>query len=123
MPRRAVSFKGPAGLPFSAAVWAGDLLFVSGQVGLDLDKGALVAGGAAGQTAKIFENLTALLALAGKTLDDVVKANVYLASMEDYAPMNEVYAKAFREPYPARTSIAVAALPLGARVEIEVVVR
>jgi 2-iminobutanoate/2-iminopropanoate deaminase len=123
MPRKIVDFPSPKGLPFSAAAWAGDLLYLSGQVGYDAKTESLVAGGAAGQTEKIFENVTALLKAAGKSLDDVVKANVYLVSMEDFAAMNEVYARCFTAPYPARTSIEVAGLPLGARVEIEMIAR
>jgi 2-iminobutanoate/2-iminopropanoate deaminase len=123
MPRKIVDFPSPKGLPFSAAAWAGDLLYLSGQVGYDAKTESLVAGGAAGQTEKIFENVTALLKAAGKSLDDVVKANVYLVSMEDFAAMNEVYARCFTAPYPARTSIQVAGLPLGARVEIEMIAR
>jgi 2-iminobutanoate/2-iminopropanoate deaminase len=123
MPRKIVDFPSPKGLPFSAAAWAGDLLYLSGQVGYDAKTESLVAGGAAGQTEKIFENVTALLKAAGKSLDDVVKANVYLVSMEDFAAMNEVYARCFTAPYPARTSIQVAGLPLNARVEIEMIAR
>ena len=123
MPRKIVDFPSPKGLPFSAAAWAGDLLYLSGQVGYDAKTESLVAGGAAGQTEKIFENVTALLKAAGKSLDDVVKANVYLVSMEDFAAMNEVYARCFTAPFPARTSIQVAGLPLGARVEIEMIAR
>lgn len=122
MPRRAVDFPVPQGLPFSAAVFAGDLLYLSGQVGLDAQTGALAGASAAGQTEKIFENAKALLEAAGKTLGDVVKANVYLVAMEDYPAMNAVYARHFATPYPARTAVAVAALPLGARVEIEFIV-
>ena len=81
------------------------------------------AGGAAGQTEKILSNVKEVLAAAGKTLDDVVKANVYLQSMEDFAAMNEVYVKHFKAPYPARTAIGVAALPLNARVEMEFIAR
>lgn len=123
MPRKALDFPTPKGLPFSAAVWAGDLLYLSGQVGYDLKEERLVAGGAAGQTEKILANVKEVLAAAGKTLDDVVKANVYLQSMEDFAAMNEVYVKHFTAPYPARTAIGVAALPLNARVEMEFIAR
>lgn len=123
MPRRAIENSDAPGLPLSAAVHGGDLLFVSGQIGVDPATGRLVDGGARGQTERVLRNIESVLALAGKTLDDVVKANVYLASMEDFSAMNEVFAKAFRAPYPARTTVAVAALPFGARVEIEVAAR
>ena len=121
--RQAITAEGfaPKGLPFSPAVKAGDLLYLSGQVGLDPATGKLVEGGVGAQTAQIFKNIAAVLAAAGKTLGDVVKANVYLADIGDYAEMNENYAKAFDAPYPARTAFAVAALPLGARVEVEVI--
>lgn len=123
MPRKAVDFPAPKGLPFSAAIWAGELLYLSGQVGYDFEAEALVAGGAKGQTEKIIANVKPLLKAAGKSLDDVVKANVYLVSMEDFAAMNEVYARHFKAPYPARTTVQVAALPLEARVEIEMIAR
>jgi 2-iminobutanoate/2-iminopropanoate deaminase len=125
MPRKAVRIDNPhlANLPFSAAVRGGKTLFLSGQVGADPATGAIVKGGAAAETTQIFVNIAEVLAAAGKTLGDVVKVNVYLAHMDDYAAMNGAYAKAFEAPYPARTCIGVAALPLGARVEIEAVVR
>ncbi len=113
----------PKGFPFSAAVWAGDLLYLSGQVGLDFASGKIVDGGAARETEQILKNCRAVLDAAGKSLDDVIKANVYLADMADFAAMNEVYARHFKTPYPARTSVQVAALPLGAKVEIEMVAR
>lgn len=113
----------PKGFPFSAAVWAGDLLYLSGQVGYDFEAGKLVDGDAGAQTERIITNCTVVLAAAGKSLDDVVKANVFLADMADFAAMNEVYARRFAAPYPARTTVGVAALPLGARVEIEMIAR
>lgn len=110
-------------LPFSPGAYAGDLLYLSGQVGLDPQTGALAEGGAKAQTAQALANIAATLETAGKTLGDVVKANIYITDMDDYAAMNEAYAAAFEKPYPARTCVAVAALPLGAKVEIEVIVR
>ncbi|RKR75036.1 Rid family detoxifying hydrolase [Frondihabitans australicus] len=97
------------------------LLFLSGQTPIDPASGALVEGGIELQTRRIFANLAEVLAAATLTLDDVVKASVYLTSMDDFAEMNKVYGEVFTEPYPARTTVAVAALPLGAKVEIEVV--
>ncbi len=125
MPRKAVELGTPSfkDLPFSPAVRAGKLLYVSGQVGIDPTTGAVIRGGAAAETEQALKNLAAVLAIAGKGLGDVVKANVYLAHMDDYAAMNSAYAKAFERPYPARTCVGVAALPLGARVEIEAVAR
>ncbi len=125
MARKALRLDNPAlaDLPFSAAVYAGKTLFVSGQVGVDPATGALVRGGVGAEVDQIIRNIAAVLEAAGKSLDDVVKANVYLAHMDDYKAMNEAYSRGFEKPYPARTCIGVAALPLSARVEIEVVVR
>jgi 2-iminobutanoate/2-iminopropanoate deaminase len=113
----------PAVGPFSAAVRDGDVVYTSGQVAQDPATGKLVGGGAAAQTAQIFENLRAILGEGGKTLADVIKVNVFLTNMTDFNAMNEVYAKHFDAPYPARTTVAVLALPLGAAVEIEMVAR
>ena len=107
--------------PFSAAVRAGGLVFLSGQVALDPASGKLIEGDVAAQTEQIFRNISAVLQAAGKSLADVVKANVFLANMKDYAAMNAVYGRHFEAPFPARTAIAAAALPLGAAVEIEIV--
>jgi 2-iminobutanoate/2-iminopropanoate deaminase len=125
MPRKAVEWNnhGPKGLPFSPAVRAGKFVYLSGQIGLDPATGALVKGGVAAETARILENIRAVLEVAGSSLDEVVKANVYLAHIDDYAAMNAAYAKGFEAPFPARTCVGVAALPLGARIEIEVVAR
>jgi 2-iminobutanoate/2-iminopropanoate deaminase len=109
--------------PFSAAVRAGDLLFLSGQVALDPATGKLVAGDIGTQTEQIFTNISAVLEAAGKSFDNVMKTTVYLANMKDFGAMNTVYARYFQTPYPARTTIQAAALPLGAAVEIEVVAR
>jgi 2-iminobutanoate/2-iminopropanoate deaminase len=109
--------------PFAAAVRAGDLLFLSGQVALDPATGKLVGGDIGAQTEQIFANISAVLEAAGKSFDDVMKTTVYLADMKDFGAMNTVYARHFQTPYPARTTIQVAGLPLGAAVEIEVVAR
>ena len=109
--------------PFSAAVRAGDLLFLSGQIALDSASGKLVAGDIGAQTEQIFANISAVLEAAGKSFDDVMKTTVYLADMKDFGAMNTVYARYFQTPYPARTTIQAAGLPLGAAVEIEVVAR
>jgi 2-iminobutanoate/2-iminopropanoate deaminase len=108
--------------PFSAAVRSAGFLFVSGHVAEDPATGALLDGDAAAQATQIFANLGALLQAAGRSFDDVVRVGVYLTDMGDYGAVNEVYAQYFRQPYPARTAITVAALPLGARVEIDAVV-
>ena len=90
---------------------------------LDPATGRLVDGDVQAQTRRVFENLEAVLDASGKTFDQVIKVNVYLTDMRDFAAMNEVYATQFSAPFPARTTVAVAALPLGARVEIELVAR
>jgi 2-iminobutanoate/2-iminopropanoate deaminase len=109
--------------PYSQAVRSGDHVFLSGQTPIDPATGRLVETGVSGQAERCFANLAAVLAAANLTFDDVVKVNVYLTSMDDFAEMNAVYADRFAEPYPARTTVGVAALPLGARIEIEVVAR
>ena len=109
--------------PFSQAIDAGGFIYFSGQVGQDPTTGKLVAGGMAAETERIFQNLSALLKAAGKSFDDVVRAGVFLTSMGDFVALNGVYAKHFSQPFPARTTIAVAALPLGACVEIDLVVK
>ena len=109
--------------PFSQAIEAGGFIYLSGQVGQDPATGKLVAGGIAAETERIFRNLSALLQAAGKDFDDVVRAGVYLTSMGDYAAVNGIYARHFSQPFPARTAIGVAALPLGACVEIDLVVK
>lgn len=109
--------------PFSPAVRAGGFLFFSGQVGQDPATGALVQGGVEAQARQLFRNLAALLEAAGKGFGDVVKANVYLTDIGDFAPINAIYAEAFDAPFPARTTVAVAALPLGAAIEIELLVQ
>ena len=97
------------------------LVYTSGQVGLDPATGELVAGDVKDQTKRALANLTAVLRGAGLTLGDVAKTTVYLADMADFASMNEVYGAAFGSSPPARTTIAAAGLPKGARVEIECV--
>jgi 2-iminobutanoate/2-iminopropanoate deaminase len=109
--------------PFSQAVEVGGFLYFSGQVAQDPATGKVVEGGILPETERVFLNLAAVLKAAGKSFDDVVRAGVYLTNMGDYVAMNGIYAKHFRQPFPARTAIGVAALPLGARVEIDLVVK
>ena len=109
--------------PFSQALEAGGFIYLSGQVGQDPTTGKLVAGGIAAEAERIFQNLSAVLKAAGRSFDDVVRAGVYLANMDDFVAMNGIYARHFSRPFPARTTIGVAALPLGACVEIDLVVR
>jgi 2-iminobutanoate/2-iminopropanoate deaminase len=109
--------------PFSQAIRADGFLYLSGQIGVDPTTGKLAEGGVAAQTERVLRNLQAVLEAAGKGFDDVVRAGVFLTNMGDFAAMNQVYAKQFTQPYPARTTIAVVALPLGASVEIDLVVK
>ena len=109
--------------PFSHLVISDGTIYLSGQVALDPAHGALLDGNVAAQTEQVFANLRAVLRAAGKDLSHVVKTTVFLTDMADYAAMNAVYARHFTAPYPARSAVAVAALPLGARVEIECVAR
>jgi 2-iminobutanoate/2-iminopropanoate deaminase len=107
--------------PYSQAVRAGSLLFVSGQIPLDPATGALVDGDIATQTHRVFANLRAILEAAGASLDHVVRATVYLADMNDFAVVNEVYGGYFSNPAPARATVQAARLPKDARVEIDVI--
>jgi 2-iminobutanoate/2-iminopropanoate deaminase len=107
--------------PFSPAVRDGDRVYTSGQIAQDPATGKLIEGDVAAQTAQVLQNLEAVLHAADKSLADVVKVNVYLTDMRNFSEMNEVYARHFAAPYPARTTIAVAALPLGAIVEMEMI--
>jgi 2-iminobutanoate/2-iminopropanoate deaminase len=124
MKRAAINPPGAVAVgPYSAAVEADGLVFLSGQTPLDPATGKLVQGGIREQTARCFANLFAVLRAAGLTPDHVVKVNVFLTDMKDFAAMNEVYRTQFAEPFPARTTVGVAALPLGAQVEIEMTAR
>ncbi len=109
--------------PFSTAVTCDGLMFLSGQVGQDPTTRQLVDGGVEAQTIQIFENVIAALEAGGRTLDDVLRVGVFLTDMSDFATMNNIYAQKFSAPYPARTTVGVAALPLGAVVEIDVIAR
>ncbi|HSY82854.1 MAG TPA: Rid family detoxifying hydrolase [Gemmatimonadaceae bacterium] len=109
--------------PFSPAIRAGDTLYLSGQVAQDPATGRLIAGDVAAQTERIFRNIEATLQAAKLSLENVVKVNVYLTDMANYAAMNEVFGRQFSTPYPARTTVAVVALPLGGLVELEVIAR
>ncbi len=106
--------------PYSQAVAFGDLLFCAGQIPLDPASGEISCADVAGQTERVVENIKAVLAANAMTLADVVKTTVFLTKMEDFAAMNEVYARHFTQPFPARSTVAVVALPRGAKVEIEV---
>jgi 2-iminobutanoate/2-iminopropanoate deaminase len=109
--------------PYSQAVSSGGFVFCSGQVALDPKSGALVDGDARAQCRRVMESLQAVLAAAGLGLDDVVKTTIYLTDLADFSAVNEVYGSFFREPFPARSTVGVAALPKGARVEIDLLAR
>ncbi|HET7603748.1 MAG TPA: RidA family protein [Gemmatimonadales bacterium] len=107
--------------PYSQAVVHGGLLYSAGQIALDPGSMELVPGDTAAQTEQVFANLKAVLAAAGSDLSSVLKTTVYLADMADFQSMNAVYARHFGEHRPARSTVAAAALPKGARVEIDVI--
>ena len=107
--------------PYSQAVRAGGFVFASGQIPLDPATGQFVEGGVSEQTEQVLRNLRAVLEAAGTGLDRVVKTTVFLADMDDFAAMNEVYGRYFAEDPPARATVQAARLPRDARVEIEVV--
>jgi 2-iminobutanoate/2-iminopropanoate deaminase len=109
------------GAPYSQAIVHGDLVFVAGQLGVDPGTGQMVEGGIGPQTEQVMRNLAAILEAAGSSLSNVVKATIFLVDLVDFAAMNEVYGREMGEPFPARATFQVAALPSGALVEIEVV--
>ena len=122
MTRKNIIAEGAATLgPYSHAILSGDYVFLSGQTPINAGTGELVSGSIGDQTRQCFRNLLAVLEAGGLTFDDVVKVNLFLTDMENFPAMNKVYAEQFSEPYPARTTIGVASLPLGAGVEIEMV--
>jgi len=109
--------------PYSQAVHAGGFLFTAGQIPLDPSTGVLVEGDIAGHAERVFDNLEAVLAEAGLGFSDVVKATVFLLRMSDFARVNEVYARRFGSHRPARSTVAVAELPAGAQLEIDLVAK
>ncbi len=114
--------KAPAAIgPYSQAIKKGNLVFLSGQLGIDPSTGDFVPGSVRDQTEQVFKNIRAILEEAGLSLKDVVKTTVFLHDMLDFATMNEVYSNYFEEPYPARSAVAVKTLPKNALVEIEVI--
>ena len=121
MKRAITSDRAPKAVgPYSQAVAFGDLVFCSGQIPLDPVSGEISGADAAAQTERVIENIKAVLAVNAMTLTDVVKTTVFLTAMEDFSAMNDVYARHFTPPFPARSTVAVVALPRGAKVEIEV---
>jgi len=121
--KQTVSVSGlPAALgPYSHAVWAGDFLFCSGQVGIDPKSGALAGDDVVSQARQVLENIRVLIESQGLKLTDVVKATVFLTDMGNFKAVNEEYAKYFGSESPARSCVAVVALPAGGLVEIEVI--
>lgn len=123
MPRDAIATSSaPAAIgPYSQAVRAGDTVYLSGQIPLDPASGELVGGDISARTRRVFENLKAVCAAAGGSLDGVVRVGIYLTDLADFAAVNAVMAEYFSAPYPARSTIQVAALPKGTDVEIDAV--
>jgi 2-iminobutanoate/2-iminopropanoate deaminase len=114
--------KAPAPVgPYSQAVKLGNLVFTSGQVALDPKTGQMVQSSIEAEAEQVFANLAAVLEAAGTGLDRAIKVLVFLTDMNDFGPVNQVYARHFKEPFPARSCVQVAALPKGAKVEIELV--
>ncbi len=124
MKRRVIeSSAAPAAIgPYSQAIQSGKLLFLSGQIALDAE-GQLVAGGIEAETRRVLQNLEAVLAAGGATVADVVKTTVYLVDLADFGAVNALYADCFGASRPARATVQVAALPKGARVEIDAIAR
>ncbi|MDR1836002.1 MAG: Rid family detoxifying hydrolase [Fusobacteriaceae bacterium] len=124
MKRKGIEAKGTPMGPYSLAVDAAGFVYVSGQAGVDPDTKRLAPGGIGPETRQTFANIFRILAAAGLSSDDVQKVNVYLTDIDNFAEMNAVYKEQFTEPYPARTTVAVKALPrTDALVEIEVVAK
>lgn len=109
--------------PFAQGVWAGDLLYASGQVGQDPIRGTLVPGGIEAEARQAFENIRRVLVAAGLGFEHVIKTSVFLADINDFAAMNAIYGRMFEAPFPARTTVEVVKLALDARVEIDFVAR
>jgi 2-iminobutanoate/2-iminopropanoate deaminase len=124
-PRRVVtSAQAPAPVAaYSQAIASGDLLFCSGQIAIDPQTGQMVPGGIEAETEQVLKNLQAVLAAAGASLADVVKTTVYLADFSEFAAMNGIYVRAFATEPPARATVGVAALPRGAKIELEAIAR
>jgi len=116
------SDRAPAAVgPYSQAVQVGDQLFCSGQIALEPASGELVPGGFAAQAARVLDNLEAVVDAAGMSFADVVKVTIYLTDLENFGELNRLYAGKFSEPYPARATVGVSALPKGALVEMDLV--
>lgn len=124
MPRKSFTADGAVSVgPYSHAVESGGFVYLSGQTPMDSKTGKLVEGDIAAQTEQSFINLFNVLKAAGLSSDDVVKVTVFLTDMNNFKSMNEVYSKQFNSPYPARTTIGVKELPLGALIEVEMIAK
>jgi 2-iminobutanoate/2-iminopropanoate deaminase len=125
MPNAIVSTeKAPRAIgPYSQAVISGDLIFTSGQIALDPNTQQMVPGDIRAQTERVMDNLAAVLEAAGAAFENVIKANIFVVDLGDFAVVNEIYGKRFPRSPPARSTVQVAALPKGARVEIEMIAR
>ncbi len=123
MPRHALSTdRAPAAIgPYSQATRAGQHVFLSGQIPLDPATGELVSGDIRAETRRVFDNLRAVCEAAGGSLDDIVRVGIYVTDLGDFAAVNEVMASVFTAPFPARSTIQVAGLPRGARVEVDAI--
>jgi reactive intermediate/imine deaminase len=123
MPRTAVSTpKAPAAIgPYSQAVRAGDVLFVSGQIPLDPATGQVVEGDVRAQAERVFQNIAAILDAAGASMADVVRLGVFLTDLNDFATINELFAQQFTAPFPARATVQVSRLPRDVKVEIDAI--
>jgi 2-iminobutanoate/2-iminopropanoate deaminase len=108
------------GAPYSQAVVHGDLVFVAGQIGIDPETNQVVEGGIEAQTEQVMKNISAILEQAGSSLANVLKASIFIVDFENFAAMNEVYARHVGPDFPARATVEIAGLPSGALVEIEV---
>ena len=109
--------------PYAQAIASGDLVFCSGQIGIDPALGAMIEGGIEAETRRVLDNLREVLSAAGLGLRDVVKTTVFLVSLADFDTVNRIYGEHFSAPYPARSTVQVSALPRHARVEIEAIAR
>jgi 2-iminobutanoate/2-iminopropanoate deaminase len=125
VPKEAIQSDGaPAAIgPYSQAIADDTFVFLSGQIGLDPSTGELVRGGTAAEAEQVLRNLSAVLAAAGLSLDDVLRTTIYLVDLGEFAAVNEIYGRHFKAPFPARATVGVAALPRGARVEIDAIAR
>ncbi|MEN8153645.1 MAG: RidA family protein [Acidobacteriota bacterium] len=125
MEKRSISTKkAPEAIgPYSQGIIIGDLVFLSGQIGVDPETGKMVEGGVLNQARQIFANINNVLEEAGCLIDDIIKATVFLKSMDDFKNVNTIYSEIFSLPYPARSAIEVAGLPLNADIEIEVIAK